>query len=545
MCGCFSSESDPHSQAADAGADCDADSASCPLLGKLRVALIDDEDGSGISGVDITITGPDGSTQPTGSDGKVVFTSLHPGGYTAQHGSACVSAASGSATVSAGATADIELRVRHTHAAITIKSLEYSAHNVVEKDTTGNFTAPEWLKGRAPADQSPVAYARKKNVAFKATFEVTTKPCRPETVAVRGAAAFGPANLEWEGNVSVGPGDAEVTLSLTSKQPLADEVGFFDASDIGWEMNPAARGWAPAGTSRHTLYVTLGNPSGSPNYWTLLDISCRAAAGKKTEDDFVKASFTPYAGKLGTGNGFKRLRDGQELTYYKMGGSTPSAGVFACSDLLSRADGTGRCGAWARFLVAMHEVHGVTSSAVFGVVPIDAPYLIVRNCDFVGPGKLAVPLTHEGDVDCKKKGGIPGQGKDNPQFLFGDHALVRHGTGIYDPSYGVGPIANQRLWEDGGIAGIGDGIVIITYDGDRHYIPQKCSPGFIKFTLGAMDTLATVAAKFGVPSAKDLYDHPYNAALRGLRAKPGDVKPGDLVLIPRAIASKLTVLRIA
>lgn len=541
MCGCFSSEPDAPSDAGDAGQDCDADTQDCPLLGTLRVALIDDEDGKGISAVDITITGPDGRSLPTGSDGKATFKGLHPGSYSAKHGSTCVSAASGSAAVAAGTTVDIELRVKHTHAVLTIQALEYRGdRHLVENDTTGDFAPPEWLLGRA--DQRPIAYTRKKPVSFEATFKVTP-PCRTEAVEVRAKATFGPAALEWQGSVSVNPGDTEAKISLVSKQPLADEIGCFDLSDIVWEMNPAARGWAAAGSSRNTLYVTLGDPT-STNHWTLLDISCRAAAGTKKEDDFVRSSFAPFGTKIGNGKGFKRLRDGKELTYYKFGGATASAGVFSCADLLSRGDSTGRCGAWANFLVAMHRVHGVTSSALFGVVPISAPDLIVRNCDFVGAGSLPVPFTHEGNVDCLKRNGIFGQGKNNPQFWFGDHALVKHSTGIYDPSYGVGPKADLRSWEDGGIAGVGSGQVGLVFDGDPHAISKQCSPGFVVRVLGPTDTLAKLAALFGVASAKALYDHGYNAALRALRTKLTDVKPGDTVVIPREIASKLAILRI-
>lgn len=541
MCGCFSSEPDAPSDAGDAGQECDADTQSCPLLGHLRVTLIDDEDGKGIDAIDITITGPDGRSSPTGSDGKVTFKGLHPGSYSAKHGSSCVSAASGSAAVTAGNTSDIELRVKHTHAVLTIKALEYGGdRHLVEIDTFGDFAPPEWLLGRA--DQRPIAYTRKKAVSFEATFKVTP-PCRTEAVAVRAKATFGPATLEWEGTVSVNPGDTEAKITLASKQPLADEIGCFDANDIVWEMNPVARGWVAAGSSRNTLYVTLGDPT-STNHWTLLDISCRAAAGKKTEDDFVRASFLPFGSKVGNGNGFKRLRDGKELTYYKFGGGTASKDVYSCADLLSRADSTGRCGAWANFLVAMHRVHGVTSSAVFGVVPISAPDLLVRNCDFVGAGSLPAPFTHEGKVDCLKRNGIFGQGKNNPQFWFGDHALVKHGTGIYDPSYGSGPKADLRSWEDGGIAGVGSGQVGLTFDGDPHAISKECSPGFVDHVLGPTDTLDKLALKFGAPGGKALYDHAYNAPLRALRTKPGDVKPGDKVVIPRQIASKLAILRI-
>jgi hypothetical protein len=227
---------------------------------------------------------------------------------------------------------------------VSVLALDYSGHNKVERDTTGDFPAPEWKAGRAQADQSPVAYPRHTKIAFSAKFKVDTAPCRPEVVEVKGQATFGPASLEWAGTVTFNPGDAEFTVALTSKQPLANEVGCFDSNDITWQFNPAGCGWATAGSSRNLLYVTLGAPV-APwlNYWTLLDISCRGAAGKHSEDDFVKASFAPFRTTVGSGKGFKRLRDGIELSYYKQDAGTGR--LFACHDILSLPDGTGRCGA--------------------------------------------------------------------------------------------------------------------------------------------------------------------------------------------------------
>ena len=530
----------------DAATPCDGSSAPCPYApGDLVVTVIDDEDGSVISGIPVRITGPAARSSSTDGSGTASFNGLAPGSYTVTHSSSCVSSVTAQSTVTANQTTTAQLRVRHTHAVIAIQQLDFTGHNIVEKDTTGNFPAPEWIAGRVQADQCPVAYARNTKVRFTARFRVVTPPCRTENVAVKGTATFGAAVLQWSSSVSVAPGAATVSVALTSDQPLANEIGIFESNDISWEMNPATRGWASAGTSRNVLYVTLGNPSGSPNFWTLLDISCRAAAGKSNENDFVTASFVPYRASIGNGNGFRRKRDGTELTYYKNGAGTSSSGVFTCSAILGRADGTGRCGGWADFLVAMHRVHGVTSSSVFGVQPISTDMLIVKNCTFSGAGTRPEPFTHRGETECVKNNGIPGQGKNNPQFTFGDHALVKHATGIYDPSYGVGPKPDLKTWEDGGIVGIGPmPYASFTFDGDTHIIPRTCSPGFIRYVLIPGETLSDVATKFGAASAGAIYGHRYNAALRGLRASAGAVTSGDAVVIPREIASKLAIMKI-
>lgn len=436
---------------------------------------------------------------------------------------------------------------RKIHSKLSLKELTFKGNNPVDNDTLGNFPAPEWKAGRAQTDQAPIAYARNQKILLDAKFTVDVQPSLAETVEVSAKAKFGAASLKWTGTVTVNPGDAQVALSLASDHALPNEVGRFETSDIAWSMKPKGQAAAAAGTSRNLLYVTLGNPSGTPNYWTLLEISCKGAPGAKDEDAFVKESFKPFTKTLGDGKGFRRKRDGLELTYYKMGGGTPSSGVFSCSDLLSRGDGTGRCGAWARFQVAMHKVHGITSSTVIGVVPVSAKLFIVKNCSFTAPGSLPVPFTHKGETECVKREGVPGQGKDNPQFTFGDHALVQHSTGIYDPSYGIGPKADLKIWEDGGVGGIGDmppGVVSFSFRGDTHFLPGICSPGFILYTAKPGETLAAIAVKFGIASASALFGHPYNANYRVRRPSPAPIQAGDPLFIPKAIAPKLSIMKI-
>src|SRR5579864_3607523 len=455
-------------------------------LGDLVITVINDEDPSDVmSGFTVQITGSVNDSQATDNSGRATFKSIPAGPYTYTQTNNCFVNPSPppSANVAASSTNTADLHVRSNHSTLKIKQLVFTGNNPVENDTAGVFAPPEWVDGRAQTDQLPVSYARNKKIGVNATFTVTAAPTCTETVTVKGTATFGAASLELTASVTVNPGDAGKDLapvSLTSNNPLPNKIDIFETTDITWSSqvasgggvrNPAIQPLVPAGTTRNVIYVTLGDPAGSPNHWTLLDISCRAASGKDNENDFVSASFVPFTTHTGDGNGFKRKRDGIELTYYKVGAGTPSSGVFSCSDLLSRGDGTGRCGAWANFLVAMHQVHGVTSSAVLDVVPKFAPLLIVRNCTFNGAGSLPAPFTHKGQTECVKNDGIFGQGKNNPQFTFADHALVQHPTGIYDPSYGVGPKPDVKTWQVGGIAGLGgSATVAFQFGGNPHFM---------------------------------------------------------------------------
>ncbi len=423
-------------------------------------------------------------------------------------------------------------------AEVTISELAFTGNNVVENDTTGDFRSPEWQEGRAQSDQSPVSYARNRRISFSAKFRVTTAAClASESIAIRGRASFGSAALEWSGSFNLAPADTQATVSLTSDNSLVDEVGIFESTDISWEMNPCNMGWRSAGTTRNVVYVTLGDPSDSPNYWTLLDISCRAAAGTNDEESFVLASFAPFRSAIGDGNGLRRKRDDVELTYYKFAANTATSGVFSCSDLLSRADGTGRCGAWATFLVSMHQIHGITTSSGFAVFPISASGIIVKNCTFEGAGSKTPPFTHVGNIECIKTNGIPGQGKNNPQFLFDGHALVEYRNKIYDPSYGVGPISDLRTWESVGIEGTCmDDFQWIVFDGEDHIISEECSQGFIEYTAAAGDTLSSIATNFGT-SAAALIDHRYNADFRRTHRMPYTISAGEKIIIPRDISN--------
>ena len=333
--------------------------------GDLIITVINDDDPCGtVTGKTVHIDGSVVNSGQVNASGQVKFSAVPAGPYTynltdtifCQSESPPVSYGRG-----IGNNSGRSPRQCPSVPVLAIQEVSFTGNNPVDNDTTGPFPSPEWKNGAA--SQAPVSYSRNKNISFTAKFNVTTAPLCAEQVAIKATATFGSASLEWDATITVSPGDTTASASLTSNNPLANEIGIFESSSITWQINPVNKGWQAAGTTSNVLYVTLGDPSGSPNYWTLLDISCRGAAGKSNENDFISASFVPFRSTIGDGNGFKRKRDGAQLTYYKNGAGTPSTSVFSCSDLLSRADGTGRCGAWARFMVAMHQVHGVTSSS--------------------------------------------------------------------------------------------------------------------------------------------------------------------------------------
>jgi hypothetical protein len=298
-----------------------------------------------------------------------------------------------------------------------------------------------------------VCYTRKTKVALAVKFQVTRKPTQAETVEIKGTASFDGAPLEWTGSVTVGPGDNEVTASgMTSNADLPDKVACYDTTSITWTHNPANTGWSGAGTSDHLFYLVLGNPTGTPAYWTLLDISCRAAHGETTEAGVIAKAYDPFKGRSLT-----RKRDGRGLTYWNPNTTT----CTNTQQLLASADGSGQCGSWAEFLIDMYKCHGITSADKVVIIHTLATRsttgFLVKNWTFSGAGSRPAPFTHKMGTECVEQPGIPGQRNPNPPPAFYNHFIVISGGTFYDPSYGSNPVTTQSVWENGAIDGLFSG----------------------------------------------------------------------------------------
>ncbi len=335
------------------------------------------------------------------------------------------------------------------HARLRIKEVTFSGNHVINKDTLGNFSSPEWRHGRASADNSPVCYTRNSRVGITAKFDVVRRPSANETVAVRGQSTVGPATLQWNGSVTVNTSSSEVTVSgLSSNVNLPGQVACVDPCDIAWRYNPASSGWSSAGTSAHTLYVVLANPSGTRVYWTLVDISCRAAHGQTTRSALVSHTYGQFQGKALT-----RKRDGQGLTYWNPNTTT-------CTNtrlLLASSDGSGQCGSWAEFLIDMLKCHGITSAVKVYIgrsLPAGSIGFLVKNWLFTGAGTKPVPWPYILGTDCQQQPGVAGQRNANPPPAFYNHFIVQYGGSFYDPSYGSAPLATHSAWENGSIDGL-------------------------------------------------------------------------------------------
>ncbi len=164
---------------------------------------------------------------------------------------------------------------------------------------------------------------------------------------------------------------------------------------------------------------------------------------------------------------------------------------------------------WAAFLQHMWNMHGVDSIQRWFIRATDkslynrALRFLVKNCEFNAEGTRAgSAYTHEGAIskmEVKKQNGIPGHGQDNPQFDFGDHVVVKYGGNLYDPSYGVGPYANDALYLEAALCGLGKGPSIPFFTKDKkQQIPTECVPydkGFSEYTI-VLNPLDIVAKSY-------------------------------------------------
>jgi hypothetical protein len=451
----------------------------------------------------------------------------------------------------------ITVRVNQVEAQLQLERVDFAGGHPVDCDTLGDFDGA-WVRGRnAPAqpinqalDQydAVLCYRRNRHVRLSAELTVTQAPFPAENVTIRGRATFNGTQLEWtQPNVVIAPNQRTVQIqNLDSDVALPNEVRAYPNVTITWEI-VGAGGARPIGQTTHTFYATLRDPAGgAPNYWTLLDLTCRGAnaahAPVNTANRLVAALNTVLAGTTGTGNGYRRCRDGTRLSYWALGRNTPF--VMTTADLLRDNSGTGRCNAWQSLFLDACRVHGITTAAAFNVSPRPAGFaMIVKNVTYNGAGTQRAPnqppFLYTGNVDCVKANGVPGQGTDDPQFLFPNHAMVRYNNQIYDPSYGTGPFADLRAWDRASLDGIGMGIVQIQHNNQPLEISRECCSGFRTHRLAAGETLADVALAYNVVGgAAGLYNHPFNYVLRALR--PGGVgteQQDDLVYVPRDISN--------
>ncbi|MFQ6027515.1 MAG: hypothetical protein ACE5Q6_08490 [Dehalococcoidia bacterium] len=410
--------------------------------------------------------------------------------------------------------------------ALKVKSISFKDDHTILDDTPNPFVPladPSWQDTNTDGKTEkniPVAYTRQKKVKVDVTFKIDPPLVAPLENSVQVIAKAGNVMSFNSGftlltlNPDPPKRAEELTIKdLSAERALSDQVQAFRVPDkplvIEWKTcyQPCSQtsNSTDAGKSQHSFYATLEDPSQAKKiYLTLLDLSTSAANGARNEDDTIRGIWKPFAARkvhkrtLNTTTG--AITNGKQLRYWTPWTHSESLGmVYSCPAIFATVamliDGTGRCGAWAPFLVDTFKIHGIfsldvavgskseywkqfpkASSTGLGHIAMSSrtrdprirmmvknwrydatstgtdpryPYTIKAITEFLiwkgrvvstGPAVIRV-------AEFVDQPGAPGQGNANPPgwFASGDHALVQmveRGAfqfDLFDPSYGTGP----------------------------------------------------------------------------------------------------------
>ena len=338
--------------------------------------------------------------------------------------------------------------------------MECSGGHTVYRDVAPqtDYAAPHWLDDNLDGDADDPGDHRYPYAYTRATTMTATTRWRVEPAAAFAGKTFwvtgdGPGALDipWTTGPIAG-GIITVTRPFAASFPNA--IDMHDPFGVNWSMQV----WDPyplrfyAGASGHSenpIYVTLGNPQ-TTLFHTLVRIGCSRAAGHTQTTPTAQAIWGEFTDRI-----VQRVDNPTTLTYWGGG----SASAVNTAELLR--DGNGQCGAWAEFLRDCWRAQGIGTGMKIGVDPLPpSEALLVKNWIFNGTGisSTTVPYCYVVNTDVFSTTGVAGQNNPNPPDAFYNHFIVRYGSAIYDPSYGIpsssGGFASQALWETAALDGL-------------------------------------------------------------------------------------------
>jgi hypothetical protein len=385
-------------------------------------------------------------------------------------------------TISFGGATDEYLELKNDKGDVTYKAPHWYHAN-------GN---PEISPGVPLLERNrPVAYVQGSTIKLKAKFRAKGFNWFTNGVHVRAKIN---GTLDLPDTFCAVSTDGYLTLPETAvTQPLGNTVKFYSAQgsnsfNIAWEFYtdylPVTfePNWRSAGTTKHTVYVVKAAPLTTAKTLmreTLFNIGCRKADGLTDNTAIVNAIYGEFTdrqvARVEPSKGTLRKSaanpaDDEAMTFRKPG-KEPTT-----ETLLSTGDS--RCGGWAKFFIDVLRAQGITGVEMFtqqapaaNSAQLASDYLAEfgLNLSPSPPSEFTSVLLvkHWSLFDVNPSTGnsskfrhhglpgAPGQGNDNPQDWFSDHALVKHGTKFFDPSYGGGPYTSVAKWEENSLEGYG------------------------------------------------------------------------------------------
>lgn len=360
----------------------------------------------------------------------------------------------------------------------------------VLEDSGTAYAAPHWLDKNEDGDAKdkddrriPLTYKRATTVKVQsAKFKLANAVTEESEVKVKGTGA----GLIFMGETTF-MGDTFQVTDMESMETLPDMIKFFNPLVIQWQVSfDDGQTFKDAGKTDNRFYVTLEKPAASAKLFeTVLDIGCRNADGKMSDDEAVTALWADFQGPI---PGVKRKAmdghnqaDGTEMNYWAE--NTPAnAGLLdkigsKCQEMTSminpkpgdaELNGIGTCRAWANLLVSVLRGQGINDGDIVQVRSTvgDRLGLIVKKWTFASSGTVPASCggsyTHFLATEVTDNSGVAGQGVMDPTSLFDLHYIVKRAGKFYDPSYGTGPFSSQSEWEDQSLAGfLGDCLLLL------------------------------------------------------------------------------------
>ena len=205
---------------------------------------------------------------------------------------------------------------------LAVQSVSFNGLDVVN-DTVGGpnpfplVAKPQWSGG---TQTGPVAYVSGTRVSVDVTFAITNPPAANTKVFVTGSnSTVG----ERTGEGTITAGQATLTMGFPFPNAFAaSQTEFFDSNfQIAWTYRLKNAGAPPsAGTTTHTLYVTLAAPvAGTKIYRTSLKLAI-PAGGDRTADSVFDRTWGSFSGPANVTNW-----NGNPLYYYR---PPPGGGGF-------------------------------------------------------------------------------------------------------------------------------------------------------------------------------------------------------------------------
>jgi hypothetical protein len=351
-------------------------------------------------------------------------------------------------------------------------------------DAATTYSAPQWKDVDGNGKPTNTAQGERD---YAVAFTWNTKPKIGAKFKIASVSNFGAIKIKATGPGGVAIPETAATVSgdevtlpndTEASAALVNSIKFYDKKDdakafkIDWEIKIGDFNWLKIVTTKHTVYVTLGDPSPMKDFngnnvtlrqETLFEIGCQNADGETDQATATAKIWSEFTDRV-----VKRI-DGTQMTYYD---SYLCANTEAAS-LLKFGDG--QCGAWADLLIRTRQVQGMNDTNeyrfFFSNQGPGVEGFAVKDWTFHGAGTSGNPaypylnILPIGNPDAyigqnsynfayaevTDDNGIAGQGNPNPASLFNNHQVMVSGE-YYDPSYGIKRASLADI-DNGSIAG--------------------------------------------------------------------------------------------